>query len=83
MSHDGRLRVGHTAGAALTESFLYYLSMLRFPEVQSEYGRAAGYDRARGEDITGLPMVQGGAGGGAEEVFTSEHWLVRVYRVSL
>ena len=76
----GRLGVGDsTAGAALKSSLLYQLSFQGFAEVQSEYGRPKGYDRARGEKMCGaeVPLVHARL----EEAFTSSHWLVRVFRL--
>jgi dolichyl-diphosphooligosaccharide--protein glycosyltransferase len=55
----------------------YKLSYYRFGEAYSKKGEAAGYDRARKSEVGNahfdLETV--------EEVFTSENWLFRVYKV--
>ena len=76
----GRLGVGMaSAGKATRSSLLYHLSFHRFDEVQSEYGRPKGFDRARGEES--CKVERGLAHTRLEEAFTSSHWLVRVFRL--
>ena len=48
-------------------------------QVQSEFGRPRGYDRARGEEVHA--PLHDAPSWPFEEVFTSSHWLVRIYRV--
>mmetsp|Transcript_6717 Transcript_6717/g.6028 ORF Transcript_6717/g.6028 Transcript_6717/m.6028 type:complete len:191 (-) Transcript_6717:12-584(-) len=45
--------------------------------MQTEYGKPAGYDRARGKEI-GKKNFELST---MEEAFTSEHWIVRIYKV--
>lgn len=49
----------------------------RFGEVMTEQGKPTGYDRVRNQEIGNkdfeLDVV--------EEAFTSEHWIVRIYKV--
>ena len=77
----GTLAVGATAPAGLRASALYRLSYARFPEVLSEYGRPKGFDRARRQVVGGAPVAGEDTELPFEEVFTSKHWLVRVFRV--
>lgn len=48
-----------------------------FGGVQIHYGRPAGYDMVRGAEIgnKNVELTH------IEEAFTSEHWMVRIYRV--
>jgi hypothetical protein len=45
--------------------------------MQTEYGKPQGYDRARGK-VVGKKNIQLST---MEEAFTSEHWIVRIYKV--
>lgn len=74
---DGELRVDGEAAAALQASLLYRLSFHRFGALVSEYGRPPGFDRVRRAEI-GLKDIQLTH---FEEVFTSERWLARVYKL--
>jgi dolichyl-diphosphooligosaccharide---protein glycosyltransferase len=76
----GRLRIDRTAHPALHASALYRLSYARFDRVVTDHNRPSGFDVARGSEM-------GGKGAAPsprlwEEVHTSPHWLVRVYKVS-
>ena len=61
----------------LLNSFLYKLSYFRFGTEYTAPGQPTGYDRARSSEIGNkdydLDTV--------DEVFTSERWLVRIYKV--
>lgn len=60
----------------LLNCLMYKLSYYRFGELRLDYRSAAGYDRTRqaviGNKNFGLTYL--------EEAYTTEHWLVRVYR---
>ena len=45
--------------------------------MQSEYGKPAGYDLARKQEL-GKKNIELTT---MEEAFTSEHWIVRIYKV--
>jgi dolichyl-diphosphooligosaccharide--protein glycosyltransferase len=45
--------------------------------MQTEYGKPAGYDRARGREV-GRKNIELTT---MEEAFTSEHWIVRIFKV--
>merc|ERR1711910_77658 len=73
----GEFRVDSEGSPTLLNCLMYKLSYYRFGELKMDYRSPAGYDRTRNAvighkdfDLTYL-----------EEAFTSEHWLVRVYRV--
>jgi len=73
----GEFRVDSEGSPTLLNCLMYKLSYYRFGELKMDYRSPAGYDRTRNTvighkdfDLTYL-----------EESFTSEHWLVRVYRV--
>ncbi|RMZ56966.1 hypothetical protein APUTEX25_005028 [Auxenochlorella protothecoides] len=73
----GQYRVDSTAPKAMLDSTMYRLSYYRFAETGPLFGMPYGYDRVRQQTI-GLPDFKLKH---YEEVFTSEHWMVRVYRV--
>merc|ERR1712115_728554 len=73
----GEFRVDSEGSPTLLNCLMYKLSYYRFGELKMDYRSPAGYDRTRNAvighkdfDLTYL-----------EEAYTSEHWLVRVYRV--
>eukprot|EP00871_Galdieria_phlegrea_P004200 jgi/Galph1/4781/GphlegSOOS_G3459.1 len=77
LTSDGNYRVGEGAGRALLDSLMYKLCYYRFAEVQFDRGYPAGYDKVRGEVIAKKKIrLQY-----FEEAFTSQNWLVRIYRV--
>merc|ERR1712045_965160 len=73
----GEFRVDSEGTKTLLNCLMYKLSYYRFGELKMDYRSPAGFDRTRNAaighkdfDLTYL-----------EEAFTSEHWLVRIYRV--
>lgn len=73
----GEFRVDSEGAPALLNCLMYKLSYYRFGDLKLDYRGQAGYDRTRNAvignkdfDLTYL-----------EEAYTSEHWLVRIYRV--
>lgn len=73
----GEFRVDAEGAPALLNCLMYKLSYYRFGDLKLDYRGQAGYDRTRNAvignkdfDLTYL-----------EEAYTSEHWLVRIYRV--
>ena len=61
----------------MRNSLLYRLSYYRFSEVRLSYQHPAGYDMNR-HAVVGEKNIQLKY---FEEAFTSEHWIVRIYRV--
>lgn len=73
----GEFRVDAEGAPALLNCLMYKLSYYQFGELKLDYRGPAGFDRTRNAvignknfDLTYL-----------EEAYTSEHWLVRIYRV--
>ena len=73
----GEFRVDSEGSPTLLNCLIYKLSYYRFRELKMDYRSPAGFDCTRNAvighknfDLTYL-----------EEAYTSEHWLVRVYRV--
>jgi len=73
----GQFRVDNQGSSTLLNCLMYKLCYYRFDEVYTEGGKPSGYDRVRGAEIghKGFKLKH------LEEVFSSEHWIVRVYRV--
>ncbi len=72
-----KFTVGKKAPRAVTDSLLYRLSYAKFGRMQTDVDKPRGWDRVRrtelGRAVDGLAHF--------EEVLTTEHWLVRLYRV--
>jgi len=73
----GEFRIDAEGSPTLLNCLMYKLSYYRFGDLRLDYRGPAGYDRTRNAvignkdfDLTYL-----------EEAYTSEHWLVRIYRV--
>lgn len=73
----GEFRIDAEGAPALLNCLMYKLSYYQFGDLKLDYRGPAGYDRTRNAvignknfDLTYL-----------EEAYTSEHWLVRIYRV--
>lgn len=56
---------------------MYKMSYFRFGEIRMDPRMPSGYDRARGAEI-GVKEIDLSH---LEEAFTSEHWIVRIFRV--
>merc|ERR1712123_377899 len=75
----GEFRVDSEGSPTLLNCLMYKLSYYRFGELKMDYRSPAGFDRTRNAvighkdfDLTYL-----------EEAYTSEHWLVRIYRFAI
>lgn len=66
----GEFRMDEEGSPAMLESVVYKTSFYRFSEVEG------GMDRVRKQQITRKVQLEH-----LEEVYTSEHWLVRIYKV--
>uniref|UniRef100_A0A1B0CZK6 dolichyl-diphosphooligosaccharide--protein glycotransferase n=2 Tax=Phlebotomus papatasi TaxID=29031 RepID=A0A1B0CZK6_PHLPP len=73
----GEFRVDAEGAPALLNCLMYKLSYYRFGELKLDYRGAAGYDRTRNSVIGNKDFELTYL----EEAYTSEHWLVRIYRV--
>lgn len=69
-------RVDSKASPTMLNCLLYKLSYYRFAESPA-YGRPAGYDRVRNAEIGNKDVRLRHV----EEAFTSENWIVRIYKV--
>ncbi|KAF9974055.1 oligosaccharyl transferase stt3 subunit [Actinomortierella ambigua] len=70
----GEYKVDENATPAMKNSIMYKMSYYRFAEL---FGGQGGYDRVRGARLP----AQGPQLNVLEEAFTSENWLVRIYKV--
>ena len=75
-SERGEFRVDSEGTPTLLNCLMYKLSYYRFGDLKLDYQTPAGFDRTRNAvighkdfDLTYL-----------EEAYTTEHWLVRIYR---
>jgi dolichyl-diphosphooligosaccharide---protein glycosyltransferase len=76
-SVNGDYRVDREASETMLNSLMYKMSYWRFGELQTDFRTPAGYDRTRGAEI-GRKTYELNV---LEEAFTSEHWLVRIFKV--
>jgi len=76
-SAQAQYRIDASAPKRMTNSLMYKMCYFRFGEMQTVYGRPPGFDRVRHTEI-GDKHVSFKY---LEEAFTSEHWMVRIYRV--
>jgi dolichyl-diphosphooligosaccharide--protein glycosyltransferase len=76
-SAQGNFDVGPGGSPKLLNCVAYKLCYYRFSEMHTEYGKPAGYDRARQREVGNKDISLSTM----EEAFTSEHWIVRIYKV--
>jgi dolichyl-diphosphooligosaccharide--protein glycosyltransferase len=69
--------VGPQGSPTLLNCVAYKLCYYKFGQMPTEYGKPPGYDRARSREI-GNKNIELTT---MEEAFTSEHWIVRIYKV--
>ncbi|XP_055328474.1 dolichyl-diphosphooligosaccharide--protein glycosyltransferase subunit STT3A-like [Paramacrobiotus metropolitanus] len=74
---SGEFRVDREGSPTLLNCLMYKLCYYRFGDVYTEGGKPPGYDRVRNVEIGNKDFELDKL----EEAFTSEHWLVRIYRV--
>ncbi|CAM9208964.1 unnamed protein product [Phaeothamnion confervicola] len=76
-SSKGQFDVGAGGSPTLLNCLAYKLCYYRFSEMKVDFERPAGFDRARNREVGNrnihLTTLQ--------EAFTSEHWIVRIYKV--
>lgn len=76
LSAHGSYVVDENAGPAMKKSLMYKLSYYRFGDADGSNGRT--FDRVRQTEIRDAGSIKLEH---FEEAFTSEHWIVRIYRV--
>ncbi|KAF0720808.1 Aste57867_3 [Aphanomyces stellatus] len=77
LSSAGAFDIGPDGAAALHQSVAYKLCYYQFSHVQTDAKHPPGYDRARNAQVGVENIVLTHL----EEAFTSEHWIVRIYKV--
>jgi dolichyl-diphosphooligosaccharide--protein glycosyltransferase len=77
LSGGGNFDVGPGGAPKLLDCVAYKLCYHKFDQMHTEYGKPAGYDRARQKEIGNKNIKLETM----EEAFTSEHWIVRIYKV--
>ncbi|GBG67744.1 hypothetical protein CBR_g872 [Chara braunii] len=77
LTSQGEYRVDKEGTERMFNSLMYKMCYYRFGEMRTEYNHGPGFDRARGAEIGrkdfNLEYV--------EEAFTSQNWIVRIYKV--
>ncbi|CAD5227448.1 unnamed protein product [Bursaphelenchus okinawaensis] len=73
----GEYKVDKDGSPTMLNSLMYKLSYYKFGQLYTEQHRAPGYDRVRNAEI-GIKDFEFKH---LEEAYTSEHWLVRIYKV--
>ncbi|CAI5734489.1 unnamed protein product [Hyaloperonospora brassicae] len=76
-SASGNFDVGPGGSKVLHNCLAYKLCYYRFGEVRTDYQHPAGFDRARNTEV-GVKNIKLTH---MEEAFTSEHWIVRIFKV--
>ncbi|XP_002739605.1 dolichyl-diphosphooligosaccharide--protein glycosyltransferase subunit STT3A-like [Saccoglossus kowalevskii] len=73
----GEFRVDREGSSTLLNCLMYKMCYYRFGQVYTEAGKPTGYDRVRNAEIGNKDFELDVL----EEAYTTEHWLVRIYRV--
>jgi len=77
LSAQGRYTIDKTMSETMRKSLMYKMCYHRFGQVYTDGGMPVGYDRVRNTEI-GDKQVRLHY---IEEAYTTEHWLVRIYKV--
>jgi dolichyl-diphosphooligosaccharide--protein glycosyltransferase len=76
-TRNGEFRVDAGGSPVLLNTLMYKLCYYRFGAVYTERGRPPGFDRVRNVEIGNKDFELEHL----EEAFTSQHWIVRLYKV--
>eukprot|EP01137_Pigoraptor_chileana_P016397 Opistho-2@5843 len=76
-SPSGEYRIDKEASKTMLNSLMYKMCYYRFGQVYTEHGKPGGYDRVRNAEIGSKDFELDVL----EEAYTTEHWLVRIYKV--
>ena len=76
-SGNGEFRIDKSGSSTLLNSLMYKMCYYRFGQVYTEGGKPTGFDRVRGAEIGNKDFELDVL----EEAYTTEHWLVRIYKV--
>jgi dolichyl-diphosphooligosaccharide--protein glycosyltransferase len=74
---EGQYRMDAGGAPAMLNSLMYRLSYYRFGELQTQMGRPPGFDRVRNVEVGVKNIVLEHL----DEAFTSENWIVRIFKV--
>lgn len=74
---QGEFRVDKEGSSTLLNCLMYKMSYYRFGSVFTEQSKPTGYDRVRNVEIGNKDFELDVL----EEAYTTEHWLVRIYKV--
>ncbi|XP_038052568.1 dolichyl-diphosphooligosaccharide--protein glycosyltransferase subunit STT3A [Patiria miniata] len=74
---QGEFRVDREGSPVLLNCLMYKMCYYRFGKVYTESGKPTGYDRVRNAEIGNKDFELDAL----EEAYTTEHWLVRIYKV--
>jgi len=74
---SGEFRVDGEGSSTLLNCMMYKMCYYRFGQVYTEGGKPPGYDRVRNAEIGNKDFELDVL----EEAYTSEHWIVRIYKV--
>ncbi|KAK0163251.1 hypothetical protein PV327_006954 [Microctonus hyperodae] len=74
---SGEFRVDKDGSPVLLNCLMYKMCYYRFGHVYTEGGKPSGYDRVRNMEIGNKDFELETL----EEAYTTEHWLVRIYKV--
>lgn len=74
---QGEFRIDKEGSPTLLNCLMYKMCYYRFGSVYTEQGKPTGYDRVRNTEI-GFKDFELDV---LEEAYTTEHWLVRIYKV--
>jgi len=74
---SGEFRVDSEGSNTMLNCLMYKMCYYRFGQVYTEGGRPPGYDRVRNAEIGNKDFELDVL----EEAYTSEHWIVRIYKV--
>ncbi|KNC46998.1 dolichyl-diphosphooligosaccharide-protein glycosyltransferase subunit STT3A [Thecamonas trahens ATCC 50062] len=76
-SPKGEFKIDSSGSPRMLNCLMYKLCYYRFGEVYTDGGQPAGYDRVRQVEIGNKDIELDYM----EEAYTTEHWLVRIYKV--
>jgi len=77
LSPEGSYRIDKAASKTMLSSLMYKLCYYRFGELTLDPSRPSGFDRVRNAEIGNKNVKLKYL----EEAYTTEHWLVRVYKI--
>jgi len=74
---QGEFRIDKDGSPIMLNCLMYKMCYYRFGQVYTEQGKPTGYDRVRNSEIGNKDFELDVL----EEAYTTEHWLVRIYKV--